>query len=248
MSIGLLQAGRLAVLQAQVKDDKMVKLKTLLESQGMGAVGYAWAWSFCHFLLHTPRYEKRFKKYFLAISRDKSITRIPRVLKFKQLSADEARDSLLRFLKVKDVEALQAEWYTYIRESLSLDRNEMDWGQAGFVMKMYGEDAKARKFFKRAIDRGSTEAYVHYNYAELKQRQKMPGIALKYAKKACEFDPLHAAAWSLQGQALRSQGEAEEGLRLLKLGAEMDPENSNLWLALTLAEQAGKKDEEKEGE
>ena len=77
----------------------------------------------------------------------------------------------------------------------------MDQGQ------MDGERPLARRFFKRAIDAGDTDAFVLYGYARLKFIQDMPGIAEKYATKAVEVDPLHAHAWCLKGQALIRNGD-----------------------------------------
>ena len=248
MKLGRLQSMRLAVLHAQIKEGKMLKLKTLLEASRMGAIEYSWTWSFCHFMLHTKKYQKRFKKYFMAVGRDKTLKTEALFSTFRGLPSEVARDSLLRYLKVKDIEALQKEWYAYIKKALSIDnRAELNWGEAGWIMSLYGESGKARKYFKKAIDAGSQEAYVHYGYAELKLRQNMPGIALKYAKKAVELDPLHARAWSLQGQALfRNDNHDKEGLRLLELAHELDPDDQTLWFMLENARQRLRKQKEKE--
>jgi len=237
MKLGRLQSGRLAVLQEQIKDDKWLKLKDLLETQGLDAVGYAWAWSFCHFLLHTPEYEKNFKKYFMAIGRDGSLKRVPRFLNIVQLAPDEQVESFKKYMKVKDLDALQTEWYGYIQTALSLERAKLDWGEAGWIMSMYGQAGKARKYFKKAIDDGSKDAYVHFGYAKLKLQQNMPGIAAKYAKNAVEYDPLHAQAWSLLGEALHMQGEKEEGMRDMELAAELAPDDPQVWFALEYAKQ-----------
>ncbi|MHC4490681.1 MAG: tetratricopeptide repeat protein [Planctomycetota bacterium] len=247
MKLGRVQSGRLAVLHTRIKDDKMLKLKDLLEAERMGAVEYAWTWSFCHFLLHTPKYAKKFKKYFMAIGRDSSLRRVARFLTTRQLSREEQVASFKKYLRVKDLEALQKEWYDYIKNQLALERQELNWGEAGYIMDMYGEFAKARRFYKKAIDNGSKEAYVHYGYAKLKQRQKMPGVAVKYAKKATESDPLHARAWSLLGEALYKKGEETgEGLRLLKLACELDPDDPQIWYALEFALQKERDKKEKE--
>jgi len=237
MELGRVQSGRLAVLHAQIRDEKMLRLEHLLEADKMGAVEYAWAWSFCHFLLHTPKYERKFKKYFMAIGRDKSLRRVPRFLNIRQLHPEEQVESFKKYLRIRDLEDLQKEWYTYIENELSLDRQELDWGLAGYMMDIYGENAKARKFFKKAIDEGSKEAYVHYGYAKLKLQQGMETIAAKYARKAVELDPLHARAWSVLGASLHREGDKAEGLRILELAAEMAPDDPQIWLALETAKQ-----------
>jgi tetratricopeptide (TPR) repeat protein len=249
MRIGLLQSGRLAVLKDRFADvDKRLSLKALIHSNGMGAVGYAWAWSFCHFLLSTPEYEKRFKKFYIALGRGKGVRRVSRGMGVTTVQGDECERLLLKMLRVDSLEVLQEEWYGYIENALKLTKDaEADWANAGYIMSMYGEQAKARKYFKRAIDGGSEDPFVFYGYAELKLAQRMPGIALKYALKTIEVDPLHARAWCLRGQALRSQGSREEGLKFLRVARALDPEDQRIWYALTSAEQFDKEAKEKAG-
>jgi len=248
MTIGLLQSGRLAVLKEQFKDeDKRLKLDVLLRTNGMGAVGYAWAWSFCHFLLSTPKYEKKFRKFYVALGKAKGIRRVARGMGTTTVRGDELVRVLKKYLRIKDIDALQAEWYEYIERALTLERDQkLDWGMAGYIMSLYGQSGKARKFFKRAIDGGSKDPFVLYGYAELKLNQQMPGIALKYATMTTDVEPLHARAWCLRGQALVAQGNKEEGAEFLRLAREIDPENRQIWYALELFEQNEKEAKEKE--
>jgi tetratricopeptide (TPR) repeat protein len=164
------------------------------------------------------------------------------------IEPDELVRVFKKYLGVDDIEALQKEWYLYIEQVLTLDRDQkLDWGMAGYIMSLYGERAKARKFFKRAIDNGSKDAFVLYGYAELKFVQKMPGIALKYATLATEADPLHARAWCLRGQALVAEGSKEEGIKLIRMAKEMDPESREIWFILESLEQSEKEAKEKAG-
>ncbi len=239
MKLGRLQAGRLAVLHAQIGDDKWVKLMDLLKTQGMGAVGYSWAWSLCHFLLHTPKYSKGFKRFFMAIGRDSRLKTVARFATIRQLPPTEVVEAFKRYVRVKDMKALEQEWYDYIKTKLSLDgRADVNWVEAGWIMSMYGQRAKARLYYKRAIDKGAKSSAACFGYAELKLLQNMPGIALKYAKKAVELDPLHARAWALQGRARFSTDEHdEEAMRLLELAHEIDPDDQDIWFKLEFARQ-----------
>lgn len=249
MTLGGVQSGRIAVLHAQIEDDKWLSLDALLSTSGMGGIGYAWAWSFCHFLLSDPRYEKRTKKYFVGLSRDKGIKKVSRGSGFRTVSPAESKRTLKKYLRVKDLKALQEEWYAYIRGPLGIDSQRgVDWGLAGHLMAIYGEDAKARKYFKRAIDRGSRDAYVHYGYAQLKDKQSMLGVALKYARKAVECDPLHAQAWSLVGKGVHHLEDKKEGMRLLELAREMDPDDNRIWERHERAKQRDIEEREKGGE
>jgi len=246
MKLGRLQAGRLAVLHAQIEEDKWVSLKDLLETNGMGAVGYSWAWSLCHFLLHTSKYERRFKRFFMAIGRDSSLRTVARFAQIRQLPPTEVVEAFRKYLRVDDLDELEEEWYEYIRKNLRLDgRADVNWAEAGWIMSLYGEEAKARLYYKRAIDKGAKSAAPYYGYAELKLRQNMPGIALKYSKKAVERDPLHARAYALQGRALLRQDSGnEEGLRLLELAHEVDPDDQQIWFHLEFARQQLRKQKE----
>jgi len=246
MKIGLLQSGRLAVLKEQFKDeDKRLKLTSLLETQGMGAIGYSWAWSFCHFMLSTPKYAKNFKRFYLALGRAKGIRRVQRGMGQTTVTGEELVRVFKKYLKVKDIEALQKEWYDYIEKSLTMERGQkLDWATAGYIMGLYGERKKARKFLKRAIDAGSEEPLVLYGYAKLKMQQSMPGIARKYATRTTDVDPLHARAWCLRGQAMRAQGDRPGGLKLIQLAREMDPDSREIWFALEAAEQMEKEAKE----
>jgi len=232
MEIGLLQSGRLAALWTQIEEESWLKLRTLIEAQRMGATGYAWAWSFCHFLLSTEKYEKRFKKYFLALARSGSIKRIRGAMGSESVGSDAQIKALLRMLKVKNLETLEAEWYAYIKRELRLDRKDMDWAAAGHVMDILGENPRARKFFKRAINGGSKDAQVHYRYAWLKVLQRKPKTAHKYLELTLELDPLHAQAISLLGRIKHGMGDKEGGYQLMKLALEVDPIDHQVWFNL----------------
>ena len=148
MTLGKIQSARLAVLHTQIKDKKWLKLKDLLVSRGMGAIEYSWTWSFCHFMLHTPRYEKKFKRLYLGLARDSGVRRTPIFLDFRTVQGNDSLDAFKKYLKVRDIEALQQEWYDYIKDALAFDRNKVNWADAGWMMSLYGEKAKARLFFK----------------------------------------------------------------------------------------------------
>ncbi|MEE8105749.1 MAG: DUF1570 domain-containing protein [Planctomycetota bacterium] len=245
MEIGLLQSGRLANLWIRIQEDGWLKLRTLIESgRSLGVAGYAWSWSFCHFLLSNEKYEKRFKKYFLALARSGSIKRTRAGPGMETVSSDEQIKALLRMLKVKNLKTLEAEWHAYIKRELRLDRKDMNWSEAGHVMDVLGENPQARKFFKRAIDAGVADAQVHYRYSWLKLVQNKNKTAHKYLEKTLELDPMHSQAISLLGWVKHGLGDKEEGYRLMKLAFEIDPLDHQVWFNL---EKAKIKDEDAAG-
>jgi hypothetical protein len=250
MSTGHLQSARLAVLHVDIEDNKRwLALDDLIRSDGLGAVEYAWAWSFCHFLLSTERYAENFRKHFLNLARSNAVPKVPAPIPLFRTVAPDARvEALLRDLKVRKLETLQQEWYDYIRTHLTMARADVDYESAGWMMELYGERRRARDMFKKAIENGSKSAYVHYGYAKLLFGRNKVDAALEHAERAVELDPLHARARALVGSCHVSKGNTEEGNRLLKLAREIDPDDPELWLAAEFAKRLQKDDRSDGGE
>ncbi|MHC4668781.1 MAG: DUF1570 domain-containing protein [Planctomycetota bacterium] len=244
MEIGTVQSGRLAVIQASIDEEEWMVLEKLLRAPRIDALGYAWAWSFCHFLITEERYASRFKKYFLAMGRSSSIRK--RSSGGRQtVDANDAIAALKRMLKVKDLKVLEKEWHDAVKEMLK--RTDLDWHQAGYIMMLWGQDKKARQFFKKAIDAGSTNAFDYYNYARLQFNRGKTGVALRRAEEALKHDPVYPRAWSLLGYARFLKGDRDEGKRLIALAEEMDPSDDRIWADRTLVEEIEQKEKEKDG-
>jgi tetratricopeptide (TPR) repeat protein len=245
MEIGAVQSGRLAVLQSSIEDESWMGLEKLMRSPRIDALGYAWAWSFCHFLITSERYSKGFKKYFLAMGRSRSIRR-RREGRYETVDPNDAIAALKRYLRVKDLEALQKEWHDAVKELIK--RTDLDWHEAGYIMLLWGLEKKARRFFKKAIDAGSTNAFDYYNYARLQLNRGKWGVALNRAEEALKYDPLHARAWSVLGYAKYLDGDHEEGKRCIRLARELDPDDDRIWADEALVDELEAKEREAEAE
>jgi len=242
MELGRIQSSRLCVLWNQVeerekkgKDNAWHGLEELIKSQRIGAIGYSWAWSFCHFLLSSPKYQKGFKKFFKALGTDKKIKRVP-YGPFVTVPPDEQIRLLLKYLKVKDIRNLEKEWHQYIRKELALDLVELDWAGAGWIMSLYGERKKAREFFEKAVAEGEQSGYVYYSYAKLLFDSDDRDQASTYVQKAIDADPFHARAWLLKGLCHIRKGKKDEGMKFIDLAMELDPDDSHIWLAKAFEE------------
>lgn len=242
MTTGHLQSARLAVLHVDIEDNKRwLALEDLMKADRRGAVEYSWTWSFCHFLLSTEKYAENFGKHFLNLARSSAIPKVPGPFPpFRTVAPDVRVESLLRDLKVKKLETLQEEWYDYVRTHLNMQRADIDYKSAGWMMELYGERRRARDMFRKAIENGSKSAYVHYGYAKLLFSRNRVDTALEHAERAVELDPLHARARALVGSCFVSKGSVEEGNRLLALAQEIDPDDPELWLAAEFAKQVRK--------
>ena len=244
MTVGHLQSARLAVIEDEIDDGKWQELEPLMRAGRISAKEYAWAWSFCHFLLSTERYEKNFRKFYLALARSSSVEKTTIMLAYKVIEPDEVIEALKRHLRIKDLKALEQEWHAYVKDNLTKRQSDLDYGMAAWMMTLYGEDVKARRLFRKALEKGSEEAWVHYGYAELRQAEK-PEIALKHATRATELDPLHARAWGLRGRCLFLEDTAE-GLRMLRLGEELDPTDGMIRFWVDVATHEAKQQAEQE--
>ncbi len=227
MTVGGLQSARLAVLWAQIEDEQHQELEPLIRMPRIGAIQYAWAWSLCHFLMSSPKYEKGFRKFFTALGRGRKVDRdlMAGGGRTRVIPADEQIKHLKKYLKIKDLDQLEREWWDYIDEQLKLEGDDIDWEGAGWIMDIYGERKKARVFFKRAIQAGSTSAFVFFGYADLQYQRGKPKVALKYAPRALELDPLHGRARFLIGKSKFSTGAEEEGLEIMKFAVEIEPDD-----------------------
>ena len=236
MKVGGIQSARLCVLWNQVRErEKRGKgkvwqgLEDLIKMQRIGAIEYSWAWSLCHFLLTNKAYAKGFKKFFKDLGTNKRIKRVA-YGPFVTVPPEEQIRLLLKHLKVKELETLEKEWHAYIQKELALDKVELDYAGAGWIMSMYGERKKAREFFEKAIADGEQSAYVYYSYAKLLYDQGEHEQAGPSVQKAIDADPFHARAWLLKGLCHLRKGRKDEGKRLIDLAMELDPDDTHIWL------------------
>jgi tetratricopeptide (TPR) repeat protein len=244
MEIGAVQSGRLAILQGSIEDESWMGLEKLMRSPRIDALGYAWAWSFCNFLLTSDEYSKGFKKYFLAMGRSSNI-RKRRMGGVETVDPNDAIAALKRYLRVRDIKALEKEWHDAVRELIK--RKDLDWHEAGYIMLLWKQDKKARRFFKKAIDAGSTNAFDYYNYARLQLNRGRYGVALVRAEEALTHDPLHARAWSVLGYAKFLDGDREDGKRCIQLARELDPDDNRIWADEALVDEIETKEREEKG-
>ncbi|MFQ5845753.1 MAG: DUF1570 domain-containing protein, partial [Planctomycetota bacterium] len=223
MRTGRLQSARLAVLLDRLEEENLQDLQELIKAQRIGATQYAWAWSLCHFLMTHEKYAQRFRRYFLALGRSPGIKTVPIGGGMRGVPPDEQIKALKRYLKIKDLDELEKDWHAYVQDHLA-HRSDLDWEGAGAMMMLHGERRRARRFYKKAIELGSTSAFVYHDYARLQFDLGKVKIPLKYVERAIELDPLRARAWALKARCLYRQGKKEEGDRLFALAGEIDPE------------------------
>jgi tetratricopeptide (TPR) repeat protein len=249
MSIGHLQAGRLMVVKQAIKKDEWLKLKDMIEMERFGSLHYAWGWSFVHFLESTEKYKKPFERFYLDLSSKSGIKRVPSWGVFRTVESKDQIEMLLKALGAKSLDDLQKEWYDYIKGLEVQDAAGFD--EAGRLMRIMGRRKEAREYLAKAVELGSGNAATYAAYGETLIQDRNYKQAIEMLDKALQLDPLTAKYWFWKGSALHFQGGAEqkaEGLRLIKLAAELDPEDTEIQFYLdnlneldTLASEAADK-------
>lgn len=233
MIIGNLQEGRLAVLQDAIRRDEWQGLEDLirLPQRQFTAIHYAWGWSFIHYLMSDKKTARAFKKFYLALGRDKSIKRVRYFYDIKKIEPEEQIRVFKKFMKVKDLAEFEIGWRNYVRNMEPV--SGAGYRSAGGIALSRGMPIKAQRFFRTALEMGDTNCMTHFGYGRaLYQKSKYPE-AIEQFEKAIAIDPLQGRFWMYLADAKeRHKEEAAEVERLRKLALEIDPDDYSLMLRL----------------
>ncbi len=237
MQVGAIQMGRLAELQADVAAEKFFPLSDLLADESRDYRHYYWGWSFVHFMMESPKYSAGFRSFFSELARGRGVDHKAFGMNFTTVSGEVCRDLFLKKVKVKDLDALQDEWYAYIRGLQGGGVLALE--QAGTSAFRQGRwKFRAPRLLKEAIDAGSRNAQVYVTYAKcLLLKGEGDEAALKVLEQATQVDPLDAAVWAELGYHLLNMQRKAESERIIALAKEIDPEVDllNLEIARVLA-------------
>src|SRR5262249_35696486 len=117
VKFGQIQESRLAEIQSDIDAGTWFPLKDYLDAAKPHYEDYYWGWSFIHFMISTPKYEKNFKRFFVDLSRAKDVKRTPTGQgDFTSVTAEECVRVFKDRLGVKDLSALEKEWYEYVKK------------------------------------------------------------------------------------------------------------------------------------
>jgi tetratricopeptide (TPR) repeat protein len=234
LTIGLVQEGRLTEVLEDIRKKEFKKLEDYLSNK-LGYEDYTWGWTFVHFMMSTPKYAPRFRKFFLSLAKG-DVKRSPHEY-FSDMRTVEGTEILATFRKsmgIADLPALEKEWYDYIQSTLKLT-SERGFEEAGDAAWRNGQRLKAARFYKQALDAGSKSPSVHENYAEHLMR-KPEGVdeAIALLKKAVGHDPLNASLYIALARAHRRKGAddpaaKDEAARMYGLAQDIDPDVVDEW-------------------
>ncbi len=224
---GQIQPGRLTVVKLGIKEGKTFTLKELFRIERFSAVHYAWGWTFIHFLMKTPKYKKRYEKFYSDLAHKKGIKRKLIYGKTKTVTPEVAESLLLKYLKVKSLDQLQKEWMAYVK-NLHVDSLE-GMERAGRRFIMFGDTKTGRKLLEKAIKMGAKSPVTYTTFAQILNRSpEERRRALALLDKAAKIDPLFPVIYYLKGKILGSFSSSikkKEGLRNLYLASEIQPDS-----------------------
>jgi len=203
LEVGGLLEGRLANVQQEILGGTWVGLEELINVPHSSFSGryYGWAWTLVHYLMHSKKYKKNFKKMVRAFPRDESQDRerlAPGGYNMTQHPPSSQIPIIKKFLKVKSLDALEKEWHDYIKQlEPASARGFFAFGKTAL---RDGMPIKATRMLKKALDMGYDSPMLYINYAKaLQQRPKKDKSArqadyrqaVDYVEKAIEKDPVN---------------------------------------------------------
>lgn len=235
MIVGNLQEGRLAVIQDAIRQDEWQKLEPLirLEQGQFNAIHYAWGWSLVHYLMSDKKNADAFKKFYLALGRDKSVKRVPHFYDIKKIEPDEQIELFKKFMGVKDLAEMEAGWHAYVRELKAA--SGAGYRNAGDIALARGMPIKAQRFFKTALDMGESGCMTHFGYGRALYQKGKHQEAAEQFEQAIAIDPLQGHFWMYLADARQHlKADKAEVDRLRRLALEIDPDDYNLRLRIVL--------------
>ena len=224
MVVGGLLEGRLTEVMTDIQGGEFKKLEDFLGNK-LEYADYTWGWTFVHFMMSTKKYEKKFKKYFLDLAKSKSVKR-----EFTGSRGTVSGKEMIRYFKkrmgIKDLAKLEAEWYAHIQQNMKLTSHR-GYEKAARAALSTGQRVRARRFFRMAIEKGSTNPGTYLRYADTLTGSDSTEKAIGLIKRAIELDPFDATAYSKLGRFMRPTDKKESD-RLYALAIEIDPNNIDI--------------------
>jgi tetratricopeptide (TPR) repeat protein len=229
LTVGLVQEGRLTEVLEDVRKGEMKKLEDYLSNK-LGYEDYTWGWSFVHFMMSTPKYSARFRKFFLSLAKG-DVKRAQFRGDMRTVEGPEILATFRKSMGISDLAALEAEWHDYIKNGLKLT-TERGFEEAGDAAWRNGQTLKATRFYKLALEAGSKSPTVHMNYADILVNKQQVDEAIELLKKAVGYDPLNPQLYTALARAYRSKPDDEsaraEATRLYGLATDIDPDNVDM--------------------
>ena len=203
----------------------------IVESNERNYHDYNWGWSFVHFLMSEPSTRKLFEKFYLGLARARDIDRrhvsALKNTKFSYVEGEDMMAAFRRYMRIKkdeDLWELERRWHQYVKELDVVSSRGL--ARAADVARRGGRKHRARRLYEEAIEGGDAHSLVYHRYARHLASMDEDEAAWGAWKEAVARDPVVPEYYIAWGRSLLESDEhEEEGKRLLKLAAEIEPDN-----------------------
>ncbi len=223
---------RLVEIQRDIEEGERVGLEQMIRGGNDGNYhDYTWGWSLVHFLMSRPETAKKFESFYLGLARGRGVAREGISIykgSFERVEGEEVLAYFRKEMGLKkdsDLRALETAWHDYVQDELKVTSSR-GLARAAQMARRFDRKHRAKRLYEEAISAGDADALTHHRYAELLDDMKEAAGAREHWAKAVELDPLVPEFYIEWGKSLLGEAATkEEGKRLLKLAAEIEPEN-----------------------
>ncbi len=224
VKFGEIQEGRLAEVKSDIDAGKWYPITEYMNAETRNYKDYYWGWSFVHFMMSTPAYQKKFKTFFVDLARAKDVQRkATGQLDFVAVSTEECVRVFKDRMGLKDLTGLQNEWYEYVKK---LDAPSVrGYEEAG--KRAYHEGRikfRATRLLTEAVAKGSRDPESLVCFADCMRRAGKNDDALSAIDRAIDVDPLDADLRAQRGFLMAAIGDKEGGAKMIALAKEMNPD------------------------
>jgi tetratricopeptide (TPR) repeat protein len=230
LTVGLVQEGRLAEVQLDIKRGELMPLEKMVKNPRMYE-HYTWGWTLAHFLMNDRKLEKKFRRWVISLAKGRGVKRVPQGnAGLVTVEGDEVWRTFREALDLddaEDVKDLEKRWHDYVMEELKVESAR---GLDVAAMKAYssGWEVRSRRLFREAIEAGSTNPVTYWRYGIALRRKEKYDEALKHFRKAIELDPLAASFYADLALTLEQEGDEAEAVRNAKLAMEVSSDDPQI--------------------
>ncbi|MFO0981253.1 MAG: hypothetical protein U1E76_05775 [Planctomycetota bacterium] len=234
VSVGAVQEGRLVEIQQDMSENHMHGLIDLIRAPH-DYRAYTWGWSFIHFMMSSPKYEKKIKAFFLGLARAEGLSRTTSSFGVVMKTVEpEVQIDYLRKVVGVDLAQLEQEWHAYVKEKLKLVSGR-GYFLAAQRARREGKTEQAAAFVHKAIELGDQRGATWALKGKIHQDNDEQDKAIEAYLKAIELAPVTAVFYYELGEILAQSRDAArqaEGKRYQALAEEIDP--SSPWVRTSL--------------
>ncbi len=223
---GLIQEGRLVNLQDAMDGEEYMKLEKMLKiPHPQSGLEYAWYWSFCHMLFSKKKYARGFNTFIVKMAKDKTLKKEPwpGAPNFRWVKPDVQIALLKKCLKVKDLSALEKEWYEYIKGMKV--HSARGYYEAALECRKWKRPIRAGLYFKKALELDPDYIRAYEGYADLLYDQDKYKEAREICKKGLEKDPINPNFYLILARVEVETGSKQKAERLCNLAMDLAPDD-----------------------